>query len=168
MIAMLLLVSHGGPCHFSLAIISLLWVQCITGRPKRKMQRKGSKHHLVTAALLICMLRNKEKKRERKKNVSCSRQWFTSEDVMVMSCFKNKQKHNLCSAFLGKNPSLTGCNQNDIGLRQAAIACTFLSCQDIEAQVELPLHRETSYAGARLAFGGKKLQHHAVVSNNKT
>lgn len=86
---------------------------------------------------------------------------------MVMSCFKLQQKHNLCSAFFGKNPSLTGCNQNDIGLRHAAIACMFLSCQDIEPQVELPLHRETSYAGARLAFAGKELQHHTVVNTTK-
>ena len=57
MMVMLLLVSFGGPCHFLLAIISLLWVQCITGRQKGESKGKvASKHYLVTPALLKCML----------------------------------------------------------------------------------------------------------------
>ncbi len=88
--------------------------------------------------------------------------------VMVKSRFRVVIRQSLLC--LGKVPNLTGCNQNDSVSWHAAIACTKFgvvktSPQLIEPLIGLRLHREICYADARLAFGGKELQH---IMMNKT
>ncbi len=97
MVALLFLVSHD-----STALSSMHYWP-----PKTESQRKGSQHFLVRPALLKYLLQH-------------TMVYF----LYVMVKFRFRLIETQTLLCLGKDPSLTGCNQNDVVSWHAAIACT--------------------------------------------